>query len=193
MMRVLVFLLIVLLIASCGKQNEQYDKPYLDFDSLINAQIQTLRSKAITIQKDASMKDQQSQGQVAGDSLTLARELDIFRQLDFINRPMFRNQYTIAEQPDTKSNLTVRVYRANIPSPMKEVRLYYLGDLKKLKRIESQFEEENTLYYTRRNYTLEFEETDGVAWLRQSRVGGVQKMILNDSVHFFVTSTYSLH
>ena len=132
----------------------------------------------------------ETSGVAKGDSASLARELDIFRQMDIINKPLFRDQYSLSSAPDTKSNLTVQSFEPKIPSPIQYVKLYYLNDLHHLKKIEARFEEENSLYYTRRDYVLEFNEFNQVPLLARSSVQGIQKMIMNDSVAFSVTSFY---
>lgn len=191
-MRILFFLLVSTLIFSCGRENLQYKKDYFDFDSLINQQIKVLAASNISIHKNASITDSATTGMTVADSAALARELDIFRQIDLINRPLFKGKYEVTERPDTQSNLIVRTYSPTIPSPIKEVRFYFLENFKKLKRIEVRYEENNTLYYTRRDYVLEFVDTNPVL-LQKTTVKGIQKMILNDSVSFMVESSYSSH
>lgn len=191
-MRILFFLLASTLLFSCGRENLQYKKDYFDFDSLINQQIKVLAASNISIHKNASITDSTTTGMAVADSAALARDLDIFRQIDLINRPLFKGKYAMSEGPDTQSNLIVRTYSPTIPSPIKEVRFYFLENFKKLKRIEVRYEEDNTLYYTRRDYVLEFVDTDPVL-LQKTTVKGIQKMILNDSVSFTVESSYSSH
>jgi hypothetical protein len=191
-MRILFFLLASTLLFSCGRENLQYKKDYFDFDSLINQQIKVLAASNISIHKNASITDSTTTGMAVADSAALARELDIFRQIDLINRPLFKGKYAMSEGPDTRSNLIVRTYSPTIPSPIKEVRFYFLENFKRLKRIEVRYEEDNTLYYTRRDYVLEFVDTTPVL-LQKTTVKGIQKMILNDSVSFSVESSYSSH
>lgn len=191
-MRILFFLLASTLLFSCGRENLQYKKDYFDFDSLINQQIKVLAASNISIKKNASITEASSTGVAIADSAALARELDIFRQIDLINRPLFKGKYAVSEGPDTQSNLIVRTYSPTIPSSIKEVRFYFLETFKKLKRIEVRYEEDNTLYYTRRDYILEFVDIPSVL-LEKTTVKGIQKMILNDSVSFKVESSYSSH
>ena len=192
-MRIILVFIAALLAQACGRQNAKYDKRYIDVDSLISAQIELLRTKPIVIQKEAIMKESKSGGQVKADSAALARELDIFRQIDFMNKPLFRDQYQISIQPDPRSNLTMRVYEAKVAAPVKYLKIYFFEQPSRLRKIESYFEEENSLYFTSRKYTLDFNEENSKSILVKSSMTGVQKMILSDSVSFSVTSTYQVH
>jgi hypothetical protein len=190
-MRVAFIVFFAFVFASCTRPEQKYQKLYFNFDSLITQQLEILENQKVLIQKTASISGNQSSGSTPSDSVSLAKELDIFRQLDAINKPLFKNQYEITEAPDTKSNLTVRTYRAKIKSSVPEVRFYYLNDFSKLKKIESVYLEENTLYYTLRQGVLEFSPEGGVGiLLTKVSVKGVQKMILSDSVPFYIQSEF---
>ena len=116
----------------------------------------------------------------------------MFRQLDLINKPLFRNTYQIEEgEKDTKSNLLIRSYRAKTPSPVLFVKFYYRSSPRELKKIESVFQEENSLYDTRRNLLLEFDDSSGSLLLSGYQLSGTQKMILNDTVNFSVNVSFS--
>lgn len=178
------------MLLSCNQQNQKYQKRYIDLDSLISSQLVALTKANVNISKKASMGQSETTGVAKGDSASLSHELDIFRQIDIINKPLFRDQYVVLTAPDTKSNLTVQSFEPKIQSPIRYVKLYYLNDVSHLKKIEARYEEENSLYYTRRDYVLEFNEYHKSALLVRSNVQGIQKMIMNDSVTFSVTSLY---
>jgi hypothetical protein len=126
------------------------------------------------------------------DSLKLANELDVFRQLDVINKPLYRTIYQIEDgEKDTKSNLLIRSYTAKSPSPVPFVKFYYRSSPRELKKIESFFHEENSLYDTRRNLLLEFDDSSGSLLLSGYQLSGAQKMILNDTVNFSVNVSFS--
>ncbi len=187
MMRLIFFVALFFAFASCKQQELKYQKPYFDFDSLVNRQVSALKTQKLQIQKKANISGSESSVSIAVDSVALARELDIFRQLDAINKPLFKNQYEIAEGPDTKSNLTVRTYRAKIKSTVPEVRFYFLENFNQLKKIEAKYYEENTLYFTSREAVLEF-STAPSKLLTGYSIKGKQKMILSDSVSFWIQS-----
>ncbi|HRG11108.1 MAG TPA: hypothetical protein PLJ08_21220, partial [Cyclobacteriaceae bacterium] len=79
------------------------------FDSLINRQQQELLAAKATLTKTVSLDSSIEEITFEVDSLVLAKELDVFRQLDIINKPGFKGQYKISDgEKDSRSNLTIR-------------------------------------------------------------------------------------
>ncbi len=177
---------------SCNRANQKYDKAYFDFDSLINVQVAGLLKAQSIINKKSRINEKEDDSSFTPDSLNLANELDVFRQLDLINKPLFRNAYEIKDgEKDSKSNLLIRSYTAKAPSPVPFVKFYYRSSPHEIKKIESVFQEENTLYRTRRNLLLEFDDSSGPLLLKRYQLSGIQKMILNDTVNFSVSVSFS--
>jgi hypothetical protein len=178
--------------SACDRTNQKYDKAYFDFDSLINMQVAELVKIQSTIRKKSIINEKEDNSSFVPDSLKLANELDVFRQVDIINKPLYRNAYEIKDgEKDTKSNLLIRSYTAKVPSPVPFVRFYYQSSSRDIKKIESVFHEENTLYDTRRNLLLEFDDSSGSLLLKGYQLSGTQKMILNDTVNFSVSVSFS--
>lgn len=190
-----IFLLIcsfAFILSACNRANQKYDKAYFDFDSLINMQVAELVKIQSTIRKKSIINGKEDDSSFVPDSLKLANELDVFRQVDIINKPLYRNAYEIKDgEKDTKSNLLIRSYTAKVPSPVPFVRFYYQPSSHEIKKIESVFHEENTLYDTRRNLLLEFDDSSGSLLLKAYQLSGTQKMILNDTVNFSVNVSFS--
>jgi hypothetical protein len=179
------------LLASCNKANLKYEKPYFDFDSLINAQSIALVSAGTTLSKSVSLNGTQDLSTVKTDSVVMAHELEVFRQLDVINKPLYRTAYDIVDgDRDLRSNLLMRTYKAKNPSPVPFITFYYLHDLNHLKKIESVYHENNTLYLTERTLYLEFDDISGLPSLTRYKVSGKQKMVLSDSVLFSIEGEF---
>jgi len=192
MIRILLLLLGGVFLFSCNRTNLKYDKPYTDFDSLINIQVQGLLNAKITINKKSVINGKRDSTSFVPDSLKLANELDIFRQIDLINKPLYLKAYEIKEgEKDTKSNLLIRSYTTKLPSPVPVIKFYFTPSGRVLKKIETVFHEENTLYSTKRNLVLEFDDSNGSRLLSGYHVSGVQKMILSDTVNFSVDVSFS--
>jgi hypothetical protein len=178
--------------SSCNRANQKYDKTYFDFDSLINVQVTGLLKTQSIISKKSVINGKEDDSSFVPDSLKLANELDVFRQLDLINKPLYRNAYEIKDGvKDTKSNLLIRSYTTKAPSPVPFVKFYYQSSPHGIKKIESVFQEENTLYNTRRNLLLEFDDSSGSWLFKRYQLSGIQKMILNDTVNFSVSVSFS--
>jgi hypothetical protein len=181
----------VFIFSSCNRANQKYDKAYFDFDSLINVQVSELVKVKMMIKKKSIVNGKSDDSSFVPDSLKLANELDIFRQVDLINKPLFRKSYEIrVGEKDTKSNLMISSYISRSPSPVPFVKFYYQPSPKVLKKIEAVFHEENALYDTRRNLTMEFDDSNGLILLRSYQLSGMQKMILSDTVEFSVAVSF---
>lgn len=179
------------LLTACNKQNEKYDKAYFDFDSLVNAQVDVLAKAHSTLAKSVSLDGKVDQSSHATDSTLLAQELDVFRQLDLINKPLYRNTYEVIDgEKDTQSNLRVKRYKAKTPAPIAFVTFYYHDDFTQIKKIESVYQENNSLYATKRQLQLEFDDSTGAMVLSKYRMTGSQKMILSDSVKFTIEASF---
>lgn len=182
----------VFILASCNRVNQQYDKAYFDFDSLINVQVKELIKSNVTLRKISVINGKSDSSSFVPDSLKLANELDVFRQLDVINKPLYRNSYDVKDgEKDTRSNLLIRSYTAKAVSPVPYVKFYYQSSSHDLKRMESLFHEENALYNTSRTLTLLFDDSSGSSLLSGYQLSGSQKMILSDTVNFSVEVSFT--
>lgn len=180
------------MLSGCDRTNQRYDKAYFDFDSLINVQVAGLLRAQAAISKKSMLNGKQDESSFVPDSLKLAYELEVFRQLDIINKPLYRNVYEIKDgEQDTKSNLLIRSYTAKAPSLVQIVRFYYHSSMQDIRKIESVFHEENTLYDTKRNLLMEFEDSIHSSLLKGYQLSGTQKMIMNDTVNFSVNVSFS--
>lgn len=180
------------LLTACNRVNQQYDKAYVDFDSLINVQVAALIKSKVTVNKISVINGKRDSSSFLPDSLKLANELDVFRQLDLINKPLYRNSYNVKmDEKDTKSNLLIRSYIAKSPSPVPYVKFYHQASSNHIKKLESFFREENALYNTSRNLTLLFDDSSGFSFLSGYQLKGSQKMILSDTVNFSVEVSFS--
>ena len=181
----------VFFLVACDKKEQAYEKSYFNFDSLVNEQVAGLLKDQSTIDKRSVFNGKEDESRFVPDSLNLSNELDVFRQLDIINKPLFRTSYEIRDgEKDTRSNLLIRSYTATVPSPVPVVKFYYRPSSRELKKIESVFMEKNALYATRRNLLLEFDDSNGTILLSGYQLHGTQKMILNDTVTFSVNVSF---
>lgn len=162
---------------------------YFDIDSLVDNQLIYLNKAQATLTKTASIDGDSDTATFRPDSTTWANELEVYRQLDLINKPVYAGAYEIEDGvKDVNSNLLVKSFKAKKSVPIRSFKLFYQGKPEKLRKIEAQLIEQNTLYYTARKFFIELDEVNGKLLLNKTRVEGVQKMILRDSVSFSVSS-----
>ena len=177
----------LLLLLSC-KPAENSSSAF--FDSLVNDQIKNLSSAKASLNKHARMGYQEDETTFTPSAAEWDNELDIFRQLDAFEKPAYRASYEItAGLKDRGSNLSIKIYRASKKVPVPELKFYYLRDLHDLKRIEAQYQEQNSLFTGKRKLVLEFETINGATHLSGYSMNGLQKMVLADSVLFSVTGS----
>lgn len=184
----LIVVLVALAMASC-QNNTTISKKYFDIDSLIHQQLGYLEKTGASLSKAASIDSASDKTNFKPDSTSWANELEVFLHLDVINKPIYVGAYDVSDgERDTNSNLTIRSFIANRQIPVKSLKLYYLGNLKKLRKLEAILIEKNSLYYTSRKFSMEFEDVNGQAVISSYDVRGTQKMILRDSVRFSISS-----
>jgi len=180
------FLVVAGLLASCNRKNLKYDKPYFDFDSLVKAQTISLERTKIKVIKTSSLNGKRDSVSFTPDTTQWKHELNAFQQIDIINKPLFKGEYTLVESKDDHSNLRVRTYSTTKKSPVPWVKFYYLDNWQKLKKIETKYYEQNQMFSSARKLTLEFDSQGSDLIINHYRVQGFQKMILSDSVLFLL-------
>jgi hypothetical protein len=177
--------LLILIVGACAQERTS-TKKFFDFNGLIDEQISQLSQQARVLDKEAQMSTTLSDTAFLPSANAWEAELEMFRQLETLNKPTFQNAYQI-EDPvkDTRSNLKIRQYKAQ-EAPITEVRFYYQDEFSRLKKIDAKITEKNLLFTSHRDLTMEFDEKDGKPLLIRYGMRGYQKMILRDTVRFSV-------
>ena len=177
---------VFLVLAACGGQQRTRISTYYNIDSLVSAQQQWLMTLEPLLNKTAHIDSDSSLSNFRPDSTQWANELDVFKKVD-INKPTLDGLYTITVSDDTNSNLAVRTLSTDSrEAEVKYLKLYYLDQLEKLKKIEALYIERNPIYASRREVTLVFDEVQNKRLLKRYKISGSQKMILQDTVKFEV-------
>lgn len=158
-----------------------------NIDSLVTQQINFLSLRKPTLSKVAVLGNVHDQLDYVPDSVGWSKELDIFRQLESMNKPINKTKYLVDDGLyDPGSNLTVKVFTSLEPLPVRSLRIFYDTDIQKPRKIEAVFIEENSLYESAKNLLLEFQQINNKNLLTNYSIDGGQKMILSDSVTFSV-------
>lgn len=186
----LTLLLAIVFLSSCSQRESAGTKAFYDIDSLITLQLKSL--DGYTLNKSVEIDRKKEETTFVPDSLQWVNELDIFRQLDQLNKASFRDAYVVTDTRDTNSNLMVREVKATRPVPVSLVRFYYLRTPEDLRRIEAEWTEENPLYVNKRNMTMELERFNDVHLVHRYRIEGFQKMVMSDSVHFVIAGEVAM-
>src|SRR5438132_834959 len=101
--------IILLIVSACNQTEVKYKKSYFDFDSLINRQVMALAKTKW--KKMSVLNKKQDSVSIQPDSLQWSNELDVYRQLDAINKPVLKGNYSVEKKKDIHSNLTVRSFK----------------------------------------------------------------------------------
>lgn len=179
-----------LLFVGCSEtKNSDTSTTLFHIDELIDTQINQLGQGGYTLEKLGAVDSTRSQVVFVPSHDKWKNELDIFRQMGIVNKPIYRHGYQIeGHLKDPKSNLKITQYSSN-SSPLSLLRIYYQDHVSKLRRIEAIISESNRLYASKKTLTLEFEEVSGKLLLTHYQVAGFQKVALRDTVTFHTQGT----
>ncbi len=137
--------ILLLLWAGACAQEKQPTVKFFDFQGLIDEQVRQLSQHGRALDKTSQVKDTHSDSTYVPTQDDWAAELELFIQLENINKPSFKSGYQIKDPvKDTKSNLKIREYISE-KAPIRSVKFYYHENFAQLKKIEATVREE--IYY----------------------------------------------
>lgn len=179
---------VLLLVIACAPTPASVVQGPLDFDALIEGQINVLSQRIVTLDKVATVGEIRSDSTWVPTADDWKAELDIFRQLGTINKSIYQGAYR-QEGPldDPQSNLQIQQY-TSITSPLKDLKIYYQVHLQRVRKVVGILEESTPLYSAQKNLTMVFDEENGKPVLTRYSIVGYQKVALRDTVQFSVES-----
>ena len=110
-------------------------------------------------------------------------ELAVFEQAD-LNRPALQEYYTKQEQVLDNGSIVVEYNRVEDAEPLVHYLRLELTPDRRLKQLNALIQDENVLFYSRRNVQMSADPASGN--ISGYKVEGVQKLILSDSLHYRV-------
>jgi len=176
------FLTILFVTAACQSPEPQVSSHILNIDSLLNTQAKLLDK--VSLDKTLKVGESEFKTQV---SAPLKSELEPFREISQINRPIYQSNYQVTVHPDTQSNLTIKEYRAKNYAPVKLLRLFYLDNLSQLKRLEATLTTEDFYQSSEKNLSLDFSLLGDTLRLESFSISGSQRYFWSIPQHFLVT------
>lgn len=184
-----VFILFLMACNSGENPGQRKISLYFDLEGLVKDQLVLLDSLNPVVNKKTVIDGIEESDQLKMDSISWARELEIFIQSD-INKPVLQDSYAISETEE--GNQKIKIFEAKNKEKLgvEYLKIYYDGDI--LKKVESLYKEKNTLYNSQRKMIMNFEaKADDIPILASYTVEGKQKMILKDSIYFEVRASLS--
>lgn len=165
------FLLSASALFSCASETDSItDSRWINIDSLINAQI----TLGVRIEKSTTLNNVNSDGEVTKPK-NWNSELEAFARIAVMNKPIYRNQFSITFGADPNSNLQLKKIMATDSSaPVRKLQISILPQSHQIIRLEA-FLKENSLFYSKQErLIMEFDPHTGR--LERYSVNGWQKM-----------------
>lgn len=161
---------------------------YFDVDSVVISQIKYLPKINSKLIKQELLNGKSDSSMITPrDSVAWATELDVFKQLDVINKPTNRGLYSIVDERDIKSNLMIRSFTSTKDElAVQFLKIYYHNSMANLRRVEGLYLEKNYLYTSAINLSMDFDNLYNKITLTNYTIIGNQKMFLGDSVSFTI-------
>jgi hypothetical protein len=191
----IVCILLVATLSSCQTGNKKTVALY-NADSLITTQVAYLSEHKARLHKVTKLDDKDSEAATVPDGARgWENELDIFRQLESVNKPVNRSLYIVEKSSDVKSNLEVKTFmgqpepgKKKVEMPVKYLKVYYQNTPDNIRKIEAQYDESNTLYTGSRFLKMEFQQVYNKTVLTSYSITGGQKMFMGDSVSYNISA-----
>ena len=191
---ILIGLSIALMFGACERP-AQTQTEHFNIDSLITTQVVDLSSLNTSLAKSGIINGVKQDTVLSSlDTAAWKRELDIFSEIELFNKPAYRVSYEVKDGlRDASSNLTIRAFQTTEDLPVRYVKLFYLENLNKLRKIEALYQQDNALMKTQRKLIMEFSDVYNKNILTSYSVEGGQKMFAGDSVHFVINGTVTFN
>ena len=191
-MQRLIVLIIIGSLVSCSEGKKT--KALYPVDSLLQAQANYLSARKAHLKKVVLLGGKEEEISLAPKDIKAWRnELEIFTALDVINKPINRSYYSIEDLSDSRSNLKVKAFTTKEDLPVRYIKIYYYQSPNKLRRLEAQFKESNSLYSSLRDLTMDFQQFGDTIVLTSYNIVGGQKMLLDDTVKYHITGSLALN
>lgn len=182
-----------LLITACEEKRSD-TKFYYPIDSLLTQQAQYLTESKAKLSKQAAIDGKkEATAFVPKDTTAWLHELDVFAELNDINKPTNVGKYrTERGIKDQTSNLLIYTIQSTETLPVSFINVYYLNTLSDIRKIEAHFNQQSDLMKTSRDLLMEFQNINNKIVLTSYSIQGGQKMLLGDSVTFSVHGMVTL-
>jgi hypothetical protein len=186
-LRIPAYLLLLFCFASC--ESERQPATFYAIDSLVSEQVYHLADIKAALFKEALLEGKRdSLTYTPRDTTAWMKELDIFKKLGEINKPVNKENYQVSDGLiDPASNLTIRAFTTREELPVVYLKIFYQGNIGKPRKIEALYDERNLLFESARLLSMHFQQIDNKTVLTAYSVKGGQKMVLGDSVTFHIS------
>ena len=148
----------------------------------LQQQIERLQAERPNVLKSVSTEGAETET-IETSQVDWKDELAVFEQAD-LNRPALEEYYTKKERVLENGSIVVEYNRVEDAEPLVHYLRLELTPDRKLKQLNALLQDQNVLFYSRRNVQLNANPATGN--ISGYRVEGVQKLVLSDSLHYRV-------
>ena len=173
------FFVIALFVLSCQERVLTQSSSQINIDSLLHYQIEFLSQRKVSLLKNSVINRDSASTSIS--DVNWETELESFRAIDLLNKPIYADQYEIELDQDIKSNLKVKTWTAKRPLPLRSVRVLFLENPYQIKSLEAEIAQENRLFNSSKTLTLDFNVLGIKASIISYRIRGQQKFFGGDS------------
>ena len=175
------------LILACSQAKQEKQVLQFNLDSLLDFHARQLSKTGARLNKSTSLKDTVKFLTGAIQTVSWEKELEPFRMISAINKPIYRNAYTVTVERDPKSNLMVKSWKAKANEPVRLVKLYFLNNLSTLRKLETVVEKRNFIVSSRQKLEMDF-NLFGNSQLERFAISGSQKFFWDNPQPFSLTA-----
>lgn len=183
-----------ILTGSCSEGERQQEAvvsidEYYDVQGLLAANEEALRQMNVSLHKEASFAGEVEEARIRLDSVALAEELEVFREVD-INKPVLSGRYHITTSQEDGRELVT--YEADDKESLNInfLKVYRNAENGVVERMEALFSNRNILYNSTRLLSLQYGKVDGQVLPQYYTVEGVQKMIFSEEKEYSIRAEF---
>lgn len=182
------------LLVSCAGEEQREDEissvdEYFPVRELLAQTGEQMLEMDVRLQKEASFSGETEKSVVVPDSLGLAKELEVFREID-INKPVFSGRYQ--ESREQKNGQEIITYKADDPETLNVhyLRVFLNSASGKVEQLEALFSSENALYNSVRRVSLSFKPLKEKNLPHSYKISGSQKMVFSSEEDYQVWARF---
>lgn len=181
----LLCLMLVFVLADCQQRTIRDSSDIFNLEGFIDDQANRLSRGDLELKKRTVIDDSVETLRLIPDSLGWQKELSIFKTAD-IHKPGLRDFYTKTITETGGSEIEGYAIKDTAQSETIFLKIKRDKNTDLIQSIEAAQRTNNPIYHSNRDLYLQFEHPDqNVIQLDSFAVRGFQKMILQDTVHYF--------
>jgi hypothetical protein len=173
------------ILSSCHERgHESQSSTQINMDSLLNYHVNQLTKSKVHLSKVSNINNHISTTELSEGRVNWTTEFDSFRAIASINKPIHSSSYNIKVDADKKSNLLVKTWQTEQKLPLKKLKIYFLKDYSRIKRLEASVEQHNFVFSSTKEFSIDFSVLGMHPIIDLYRISGYQKFFWEEPQYF---------